>query len=750
MKVRAFLGLAIILIAGVPASNITLPNGWQLAPISGHVATVGDFPQGLALSPNGKLLAVVEGGYRPPALRILSAATLQTERVVALKGAFGRPVWLDDTSVLVPGANQNAVIRVDATTGMISTLATGVHSWPVAVAVNSAATMLASANDQSGTISLLTLSDAPSLPTIIPVGSHPADLVFSDQRLFVALRGDNAVAIVNLRTHAQGRLAVAGHPCALATTATQLLVLPCDGMRLHRFSLSSLASEGFISLDLTYRNLLAAEPILNAIAVSPSGVIYVSLAGRNAIARVATNGHVSLIPAGWYPTGVALSASRLFVSIGNGVHAPPSNPQFDPLHDKYAGYTASSLDGAVAAIDLPMIERHQDANSTAVINSYAHLTRVYPHSTSSPIRAHGPLHHVIYIIKENRSYDQVLGDLAGADGDAALAYFGADVTPNQHALETHYGIFDRFSVDSRVSADGHNWTDAAIANDYVERFWPANYAGRRKAYDFQDAHAPDVPANGYLWDAAARAHITFRDYGEDVDPRTPQGLVTVKFPALLGHVDPHYVGWDLNYSDLDREAEWQREFASFVTHHTLPQLEIVYLPNDHTMGTKAGALSPKSYVATNDLALGRLVSAVSHSPYWKSTAIFVVEDDAQNGPDHVSDQRSTLYIASPYARGGLVHNAYDQASVLHTIEIILGLSPLTLNDRVAPPLYAAFTAHPHAKPYSVLANRISLQQRNTAKTPGARQSARIDWSRPDAADPRILDAILARLARLQK
>ncbi len=750
MKVRAFLALAMLLIAAVPASNITLPNGWQLAPISGRVATVGNFPQGLALSPDGKHLAVVEGGYLPPAVRILSTATLATERVVALKGAFGRPVWLDDTSVLVPGANQNAVVRIDTVTGNTSLLATGARTWPVAIAITPAATMLASANDQSGTVSLRTLTNPTSLPTVIPVGSHPADLAFSGQRLFVALRGGNAIAIVNVRTYAQHRIAVAGHPCAITTTTTQLLVLPCDGTQLVRFSLSTLAPEASIPLDVTHRGILGAEPIPNALAVSPAGIIYVSLAGRNAVARVARDGHVSLIPAGWYPTGVALSASQLFVSIGNGNHAPPSNPQFDPIHRKYAGYTASSLNGAVAAIDLRTVEQHQSANTDAAINGYAHLTSAYRHSIDSPIRAHGPLHHVIYIIKENRSYDQVLGDLAGADGDAALAYFGAAVTPNQHALETQYGIFDRFSVDSRVSADGHNWTDAAIANDYVERFWPANYAGRRNAYDFQDAHAPDVPANGYLWDAAARAHITYRDYGEDVDPRTPQGLVTVKFPALLGHVDPHYIGWDLNYSDLNREAEWQREFNGFVTHHTLPQLEIVYLPNDHTMATKAGALSPRSYVATNDLALGHLVAAVSHSPYWKSTAIFVVEDDAQNGPDHVSDQRSTLYVASPYARGGLDHHAYDQASVLHTIEIILGLSPLTLNDRVAPPLYAAFTAQPLAKPYNALANRFSLHERNTAQTPGARRSARIDWSRPDAADPSILNAILARLSRLQK
>ena len=752
MKTRVLIGLTLFLCAATPSSNQVLPNGWLLPRVADVTATVGTFPQGLALSPDGSRVAVIEAGYNPPALRILNANTLVTQRVIPLTGAFGRPVWLNDAIVLVPGANRNAVLRVDSASGKVTPFGTGGHTWPVAIDLRNDAHFLATANDGNGSISLLPIPLTNAPPVVIRVGAHPADLRFSPRgnRLFVAVRGENTLAVLDLRTRTMRRLPIAGHPCALATTAREILVVACDASNLSRFSLTTLKPIASTHIDLARDGITAAEPIPNAIAIGPLGSIYISLAGRNAIARIGRNGSLSFIPAGWYPTGVAASATRLFVSDGKGEHAPPANPEFSPFTDNYKGYTASSLPGAVQSIDLALAHSHRDANTLSVFSAYAHLVRDLVVPKETPLRAHGPIHHVLYVIKENRSYDQVLGDLRPGDGDASLAYFGERVTPNQHAIEQQFGTFDRFYVDSRVSADGHNWTDAAISNDYVERFWPANYANRRKTYDFQDANAPDVPANGYLWDAAARAHITYRDYGENVDPRTPYGMVSVKFPALRGHIDPDYVGWDLSYSDLKREAEWQREFSSDVTNGSLPQLEIIYLPNDHTMGTKAGALSPQSYVATNDQAVGRLIEAVSHSRYWKSTAIFIVEDDAQNGPDHVSDQRSTLYVASAFARDGIHHAHYDQASVLHSIEIILGLQPLTMQDRVAVPLYAAFAATPNAAPFTLLPSEISLTEKNTTITPGAKQSARMDWSRPDAVDPRLLNAILAKLSRLQK
>jgi hypothetical protein len=220
------------------------------------------------------------------------------------------------------------------------------------------------------------------------------------------------------------------------------------------------------------------------------------------------------------------------------------------------------------------------------------------------------------------------------------------------------------------------------------------------------------------------------------------------FPGLRGNFDPAYVGWDLSYSDLSRYAEWKREFTAYVAHDNLPQLEIVYLPNDHTSGTAPGKLTPQAYVATNDEAVGKLVDMVSHSRYWKSTAIFILEDDAQNGPDHVSDQRSTFYIASPYARGGTQHGHYSTVSFVRTIELLLGIPPLSVYDATARPLYDAFaTQSANAAPFTALAPALHLNETNKKTAYGAAISARLDFSHPDAVDPRVLNDIIAHATR---
>src|SRR5581483_2928466 len=204
-------------------------------------------------------------------------------------------------------------------------------------------------------------------------------------------------------------------------------------------------------------------------------------------------------------------------------------------------------------------------------------------------------------------------------------------TPNQHAIAQRFGVMDNAYADAQVSADGHNWTDAATANDYLERMWPVNYGNRREGYDSQNGVGANVPHSGFLWDAAKRAGITYRDYGEDMTVSAGPPLSATDHPALQGHFDPASVGWNLKYSDQDRFNEWKREFSQFVAGHNLPNLEILYLPNDHTAGTQNNMPTPEAYVAVNDWAVGQLVETVSHSPYWKSTAIFVLEDDAQNG-----------------------------------------------------------------------------------------------------------------------
>ncbi len=739
MRTLAIALLLAVSCAGALAAasgQIMLPSGWRLAPPPNRMLDIGTMPQGLALSPDGSTLAVVESGVAPAGLRLVQIRSLHS-RDIALPGAFGKPVWLDATHIAVAGANADAVLVVNAADGTLRRIPSGHGTWPAAV-VRLADGTFATANDGGGSVSIGGHS--------VLVGEHPSDLALSrDGRvLYVAVRRPSRVLAIDVASERIfASVPTLLHPAALA--------LSQDGSRLY-VAQSDDDSVGVI--DTRTNALLAQIPValrtarLHNFGASPNALcvrgtdLFVSLGAENAVALVRNDRVVERIPTGWYPTGIVLgNDGTLYVVNGKGESAPP-NPQFDPFDRRSPGYVGVMTRGSLRVIPAQAYEAAASSTERVLDNAEPQWTPAP--ASSTVLRAHGPIAHVIYVIKENRSYDQVLGDIAQADGDAKLAMFGQRVTPNQHALAARFGVFDNSYVNAQVSADGHNWTDAAFANDYVERFWPPNYGGRRDLYDFQAGGAPDVPHGGYLWDAAKRARVSYRDYGEDIDFSSRLKIGINTFPGLSGHFDPRYVGWDLHTSDDTRLAEWTREFNAFVAFRSLPQLEIVYLPNDHTAGTSPGMLTPQAYVATNDWAVGRLVQAVSRSPYWSSTAIFILEDDAQNGPDHVSDQRSTFYVASPYARAGVQHAHYSTASFVHTIELILGMQPLSTYDAAARPLYDAFSAQPaNARPFTALKPEIDVHAVNARTAYGSAISARLDFRYPDRVDPRVLNDILA-------
>lgn len=704
-------------------------------------------PQGLALSPDDMQIAVIESGVNPPALRILNASDLSERTTIALPGAFGSPVWLDATHVLVAAPNDerghalSALLDVDVDAKTFETATLDPKGWPDTVA-RSAGGLVAVSQDQDASV---TFGNGPALEgrTRVAVGPHPGDLAFSNlgRTLYVAMRGSRSVVAVDTQTHAiEARINVGLHPSALALSA--------DGNRLY---VATADDDAVVTIDTNTSRVVArvdvglhgaraggygASP--NALALAADGTLYVSLGAENAVAEIRNGNVIARLPTGWYPSGIALTqdGKNLFVSDGKGEGAP-ANPQFDPFARDSRGYVGSITVGSVRRLDT------ESAGSATTARVLADAAPQWNAPSQTVVRPHGPIQHVIYIIKENRSYDQVLGDIRGANGDPRLAQFGAAITPNLHAIASRFGVFDNAYVNAQVSADGHNWTDAAFANDYLERFWPPNYGGRRSSYDAQDGGAPEVPHGGYLWDAATRARVSMRDYGEDVNYNVKAQSNSTTMPGLRGHFDPRYVGWGLDVPDQTRFLEWQREFRGYVARRDLPALEMVYLPNDHTAGTRPGSLTPQAYVALNDYATGELVDAVSHSPYWTSTAIFVVEDDAQNGPDHVSDQRSTFFVASPYARGGVVHARYSTVSVVRTIELLLGLSPLSIYDRVAHPMFEAFDLRADGRVFRSLRPQTDTRAVNKTTAYGAMRSQRLNFSAPDAADPSVMRDVLA-------
>ena len=376
---------------------------------------------------------------------------------------------------------------------------------------------------------------------------------------------------------------------------------------------------------------------------------------------------------------------------------------------------------------------------------------------STAARGYPPIKHVIYVIKENRTYDQILGDLRSGDGDTSLLFFPRRVTPNHHALAERFGVFDRFFVNSEVSADGHNWSTAAYATDYVEKTTPSNYSDRGRTYDYQGTNRDKVPvddvaepASGYLWNLAERAGITFRNYGEFVVPLDslpdgthPRGYRGDK-PYLSDHTNGDFPDFDLSILDQRRADVWIAELAQFEREGKMPVLEIVALPNDHTSGLRAGDRTPFAFMADNDLALGRMVEALSKTQFWKNSVMFVLEDDAQNGSDHVDSHRSPLFVISPYSKGGAFHSFANTTDVLATIEELLGLGRLSQFDHYGRPLRSIWRETPDARPYVALKPEASLEDRNPRVGIGARESRKLALDKEDEADEELFNRILWR------
>ena len=364
-----------------------------------------------------------------------------------------------------------------------------------------------------------------------------------------------------------------------------------------------------------------------------------------------------------------------------------------------------------------------------------------------------PIKHVIYLIKENRTYDQVFGDVKEGNGDPHLCLFPESVTPNHHALARQFVLLDNFYVDGEVSADGHEWSMGAYATDFVEKAWPINYRpGNKDKIPYPSEGEVDSiarPAEGYLWDRCALAGVSYRSYGEWISTGK-----TVKEPGkaltktLEGHFDPWFRGWDLDYPDQKRTDRFIEELSRFEKENKMPQFIVLRLPNDHTSGTLAGKPTPTAYVADNDLALGRLVEAVSRSTFWKDTALFVVEDDAQDGPDHIDAHRTVAFVISPYVKHGAVDSSmYSTTSMVRTMELILGLKPMSQFDAAARPMYHAFAGKADLSAYEHLVPKADLSEKNQPTAWGAKASEKFDLTKEDRVDDHLLNEVIWRSVR---
>ena len=478
--------------------------------------------------------------------------------------------------------------------------------------------------------------------------------------------------------------------------------------------------------------------------------------------RIANHAHsavIGFIPTGWYPSALALThgGSQLYIgnSKGESGHPDRKGPGSPLASQWYGDETVKTVQkSSVELLDVTTLQRdlprwtHMVVENTPYNDSMLAEARppLAPTIIPQGVGAPTPIKHIIYIIKENRTYDQEFGDLKQANGDPELTIFGEKVTPNQHALARQYVILDNLYCDGEVSVDGHSWSDSAYATDFNERFWPPTYAGRSDAVPSRAY----IPAAGHLWDLAQRKGLTYRSYGEYA-ARASTGTTMDAAPGasgLVGHVSRDYLGSrqrdTANIAVFLREfKEYESNFDSDDANKRLPNFIVMSMPEDHTKGTQPGAFTPQAAVANNDYAIGQLVDAVSHSRYWPNTAIFIIEDDAQDGPDHVDARRTVGLVISPYVKRGIVDSTlYSTSSFVRSMELLLGMSPMSQYDAAAMPLYASFGTEPEVTPFTVIAPEIDVNAKNTMRTYGAAQSMKMDFSDVDRAPMHALNEVI--------
>jgi DNA-binding beta-propeller fold protein YncE len=728
----------------------TLPTGVSLDPI-GDAVELGSLPLNIVVAPDADKAIVVLSGWREQGIQVVDLKTRQVTQTLLQDGAFyGAALSPDRSTLYVSGGNTDMLFIYGWKNGK-ATLAnkfelakaktadgTGT-SYPAGLAVAPSGKFVYVAENVSDRLAVVD-SATGEIVQRFPTDHYPYDVILStDGHLFVSAWGGRTISQFRVLADGTlaylGRIEVARHPSALTVSGSRLYVTLAGSDRVAIVDTRSRKVIGYLRDSAPGAPPEGSTP--NALAISTDRKRLLIAEGDNnavAVFDLASGKLLGRIPTDWYPTAAAEAGKQLLIvsAKGHGSRANPDGPV--PLtnwpNEKPLAYALGQLNGSLRLLPSSM----SAAQLTALTHRVVAANNWQPHPA---VRSYPPFKHVIYIIKENRTYDQVLGDMKEGEGDPSLVYFpDITVTPNHHALARRFGLFDRFFVNAEVSSQGHIWSTAAYVTDYGEKVIPSAYAGKRGDPDGEDI---DEPERGFLWTLAARSGVTFRDYGEMVKGN-PGWPVTQR--DLGADVNPDYVPFDLVTPDQKRADVWISEFQRYVREGNMPQLELMWLPMDHLTAARPGKCTPHACMADNDLALGRIVQALSHSVYWKDTVIFVVEDDAQAGPDHVDSHRAPFYAISAYNRPGTMHRFVNTTDVVAAIEDILGMGRLSKFDYFSRPLDDIFAANPDVTPFDPITPKQDLNEKNPQNTAAARMSEGLDLSAPDRVDDQVYNRLL--------
>jgi len=815
------------------------PAGWRVQPAGEEIGVsqaVAGFqgPLGSVLSPDGsQLLSVSSGAARIQSLDVFDLQRRMRTGFVpydATKGVgesvfYGVVYSPDGNRAWAAGGGQNVVhaytVGDDGKLTETGTIATPFFPAGIAYGNTPKGDRLYVANNLSGVASNAAgnppgnrvtvidpdagdVEDTGAVTKTIDLGAalQPLDVTFSNDgsKAYVTNWMGRSVSVIDTEKEVKVADVVlsppanplqADHPSAITENPKrdEVYTANANSDTVSVIDTSTDALVATIDVALVRGGPKGANP--DGLDVSPDGrTLYVALAGENAVAVIDLDRRQvkGFIPTSWYPADVDVTpdGEQIVVTNTNNSGAGPNPcgplssytgcPAKDPAIDSPtrdstdSQYSGSMIKGSISIIDVPKSRGALVTQTDRVRRNNQATGR--DRTKPKALRA---IKHVIYVIKENRTYDQVFGNLRKGNGDPSLNLFGDESAPNHRALARRFSLIDNFYADAEVSPDGHNWATQANSTDYTDKTWPITYSprprGGQRSYDFENvplnqqfateplASDPSVPrsaaaqAGGYLWDNAFARGVSYRSYGEYTrfpgdctqppEKRDNESDTTHLNDARFGdHTVSRYPGYNTSCSDhRDRQPEWEREFRAFEANGRLPKLSIVRLPSDHTVGTSPGRATPRSYMADNDLALGRMVETLSKSRYWKNTVMLVTEDDAQNGPDHVDAHRTVALAISPYTQtGGVDSTHYDTAAMVATAEDLLGLPPMAITDARANRMWPSFTnrlTRANLRTYDAITPSVVPfgapgAPVNATTAPMARAAASWDFSQGDA------------------
>ncbi|RLD77857.1 MAG: hypothetical protein DRJ07_14085 [Bacteroidetes bacterium] len=754
-----------------PDGSILVPTNQLLRPAGFQIQFHGR-PVDLAISPDGKWMAVLNKNHLE--LIQVNDRTIFQRLEIKKGGSYNGLAFSEDGKKIYVSQSRNHIFIAEMNDYNVLTWSdeikfpeakVGGHPVPGGIILAENENKLYTTLNRSNSLAIVQLSDK-SIKEI-PVGVAPYELaLFSPQKAYVSnwggrqpkegeatyqtsksdilidpktgIANNGTVSVVDLRQGKEVKSIEVGlHPSAMVLSPDKKhLYVACansDIISVIDTETDKVINE--ISVHFTQGLPFGSAP--NALELSKDGkLLYIANGTDNAVCVIdlkAENKLLGFIPTGWYPGAIQLDQKEEFLFVANTKGTGSRNLRADR-----PGYNTHGHMGTISVIPIP--DKNELKRMTITVkenNSFVQLLEELNKKEKKSKQMAIPIFpgqkshfkHVVYIIKENRTYDQVFGDLPQGNGDSTLVHFGRRVTPNHHALAEEFVLMDNYYCSGVLSADGHQWTDEAYVTDYLEKF----FGGFQRSYPYDGGDPLAYSPTGFIWDNVLNHGLTYRNYGEFVDAViTPKdatfteiyddflaGTDKIKIrsksnlPQMEPYTCPTYIGFPNKVSDQYRAAEFIKELKAFEENDNMPNFIILLLPNDHTSGTRPGSATPEAAVADNDLALGKIVEAISHSKFWEETCIFVTEDDPQAGLDHVDGHRTVGLVISPYTkRKKVISTNYTQINMFRTMENILGIPPLNKFDMTAEPMLDCFTDSPDFSPYKALANNIPLDQIN--------------------------------------